>query len=206
MNPRKEAVLGGIRRGLKGRPAAPAPARPPEPEPADPEGLAGMLAGRLADVAATCERVADAGAVPAALRRHLGAEACAGKIACSADVAGIAWGGEGLDVSPAHAPADCEAAVTGALCAVAETGSLVVTSAVPGGLEASLLPARHVCVLEKGRIVRTVGEAVGAVLSAGPGLPRSFSFVTGPSVTADIEQTLVRGAHGPLGLHVIIVG
>lgn len=206
MMARKEAVLDRIRRRSKGGQGFPPPGRPESPAAPPGADLAALFAERLGEVAGTCEHVAGPEDVPQALRRHLGQAADGGKVVLARDTAHIGWGREGLDASPENPPAECVAGVTGAVCAIAETGTLVLSSDVPGGMEASLLPERHVCVLERKRIVGDMREAIEVALAGGDGMPGNLVFVTGPSVTADIEQTMVRGAHGPLGVHVMIVG
>jgi len=92
--------------------------------------------------------------------------------------------------------------VTGALCAIAETGSLVLVSGAGETLTASLLPPVHAVVLRTGQIVPTVAEAL-----ARPEVRRAAAgvIVTGPSRTADIEMALTIGVHGPGKLTVFLV-
>ncbi|MBC7294703.1 MAG: LUD domain-containing protein, partial [Thermoleophilia bacterium] len=97
------------------------------------------------------------------------------------------------------------AGVTGALCAVAETGTVVVG---PGRATEGLLavlPQLHVVVLPAERIKPDLASALAelAPLAAQPGT--RLAFITGPSRTADIELTTVLGVHGPLDLAVIVV-
>ena len=47
-------------------------------------------------------------------------------------------------------------------------------------------------------------DALSSVQDSDAGMPRAINLVSGPSKTADIEQTLVYGAHGPIQLHVIV--
>jgi L-lactate dehydrogenase complex protein LldG len=69
----------------------------------------------------------------------------------------------------------------------------------------ALLPDTHICVLPKSRIVATMEDAFALVREEIGQPPRSMFFVSGPSRTADIEQTLVIGAHGPYRVHVVLV-
>ncbi len=96
-----------------------------------------------------------------------------------------------------------EGVVTAATAAIAETGSLVL-QALPGqGRRAgTLVPDFHLCVVRFGDIVENVPEAF-ARLAATPTLP--LTFVSGPSATADIEMTRIKGVHGPRFLHVLLV-
>ncbi|MEZ0396376.1 MAG: LUD domain-containing protein [Anaerolineales bacterium] len=92
--------------------------------------------------------------------------------------------------------------VTGALCAIAETGSVVLTSLAAQALTASLLPPVHAVILRGEQIVATVAEALARpeVRAAAAGV-----IVTGPSRTADIEMTLTIGVHGPGELTVFLI-
>ena len=94
------------------------------------------------------------------------------------------------------------AGVTGALCGIAESGSLVLISGSGQTLTASLLPEVHVAVLKTSRLVPTLAEAlrIPEVQKAASGI-----IVTGPSRTADIEMTLTIGVHGPGELHVFLI-
>lgn len=94
------------------------------------------------------------------------------------------------------------AGVTGALCGIADTGSLVLISGAGQTLTASLLPEIHVAVLRTSRLVPSLAEALRRpeVRTAPAGV-----IVTGPSRTADIEMTLTIGVHGPGELHVFLI-
>ncbi len=96
-----------------------------------------------------------------------------------------------------------QAVVTGAQCAIAETGSLVLQD-VPGQgpRAATLVPDFHLCVVRVEDIVENVPQAF-ARLAATAAVPTTF--VSGPSATADIEMTRIKGVHGPRFLHVLLV-
>lgn len=106
----------------------------------------------------------------------------------------------GLGLSIAADPADADVGLSGARCALATTGSLVLTSEV--GRKASLLPMNHVALLQAEHIVPTMAEALEHYLDE---LPSSWVQATGPSRTADIELTLTTGVHGPGVVHVILI-
>ncbi len=101
----------------------------------------------------------------------------------------------------------CDAGITGCESLVAQTGSILVSSATCGGRGLSVLPPVHVVVATPEQVVATLGDAFQGLLSGHPnGLPSMLSFITGPSRTGDIERILVLGAHGPKELIVILVG
>ena len=105
--------------------------------------------------------------------------------------------------------ANCDAGVTAVDYAIAETGTIVLSSDEPNALLVSLLPTIHIALLRPSQISASLGEVISKlnVERVGPGKScRSASFITGPSRTSDVELTLSIGVHGPKELHVIIVG
>ena len=107
-------------------------------------------------------------------------------------------------ISYPQAPvSDAQVGVTSAEYALADTGTLVVMSAAEPRLF-SLLPPVHVAVIESSRILSGLDELLTRVPLPAD-LTASMVLITGPSRTADIEQILVRGVHGPGELHVVIV-
>ena len=97
-------------------------------------------------------------------------------------------------------PAAADVGISGARCAIANTGTLVLTSEM--GRKASLLPMNHVAILKAEQIVPSMAEALETYLDE---LPSVWVQATGPSRTADIELTLTTGVHGPGVTHVILV-
>ena len=89
--------------------------------------------------------------------------------------------------------------------AIAETGSLVLTSAPERGRSVTLLPPTYVAIFPAERVLRTVPEAIEKYAGHG-GLPANICFHTGPSRSGDIEMSLVTGMHGPGDVHVVLVG
>ena len=101
----------------------------------------------------------------------------------------------------------CDAGITACESLVAQTGSILVSSATCGGRALSILPHVHVVVATVDQVVATLGEAIQAIRERHAGrMPSMLSFITGPSRTGDIERILVLGAHGPKELIVILIG
>jgi L-lactate dehydrogenase complex protein LldG len=94
--------------------------------------------------------------------------------------------------------------MTGATLAIAETGTVVLQNVAGQGRRAvTLVPDYHLCVVRVEDVVETVPEAI-ARLQGTAGL--ATTFVSGPSATADIEMTRIKGVHGSRFLDVILVG
>ncbi|HSA67853.1 MAG TPA: lactate utilization protein, partial [Methyloceanibacter sp.] len=100
------------------------------------------------------------------------------------------------------------AALSRAVAAAAETGSLILVSGTDNPTTLAFLPETHFILVRAGDVVGSYEEAfdrLRAIYGEG-NLPRTVNLISGPSRTADIEQTIVRGAHGPKRLHVVILG
>lgn len=92
--------------------------------------------------------------------------------------------------------------VTGAFCAVAESGTIILHhSRVEGRRVLTLLPDWHLCILNTSQIVETLPEYFARVEQP----PALVTWISGPSATADIEMTRIKGVHGPRHLNVILV-
>lgn len=91
---------------------------------------------------------------------------------------------------------------------VAETGTLVLTSGSDNPTTLNFLPELHLVVLEAANVAAVLEHAFRTLRTRfGAGeMPRTVNLVTGPSRSADIEQTLLYGAHGPKALAILLVG
>jgi len=95
-----------------------------------------------------------------------------------------------------------EGVVTTCFCAVADSGTIVLHHSPSEGRRVlSLLPDWHLCILRASQIVQTLPEYFS--LCEQP--PSLVTWISGPSATADIEMTRIKGVHGPRFLHVILV-
>ena len=156
-------------------------------------------------LASTIEDVTSLDGVPAATARYLRQHGLPLTAVCWPQFADLPWQGAGMDIE-ARAARDTDlVGVTGAFCAIAETGTLMTVSGPRTPATASLLPETHIAIVPASRIVRGMEEAWQLVRAELGQPPRAVSFISGPSRTADIEQTVTLGAHGPYRVHILLM-
>lgn len=177
-------------------------ARRPGPQPRIQGDLAERFRAKAEILASTVDRVASLAEVPAAVVRYLGTEA--GRAVVAPDIAGLPWQAAGLEVEARGAVDADRVGITGCFCAIAETGTILLLSGPDTPATVSLLPEIHIAVVPVGRIVATMEEAFALLRAERGELPRAVNFVSGPSRTGDIEQTIVLGAHGPCRVHLVL--
>jgi L-lactate dehydrogenase complex protein LldG len=96
-----------------------------------------------------------------------------------------------------------EGIVTAAFCAVADSGTIVLHHSPQEGRRVlTLLPDWHLCILRASQVVETLPEYFARCSTP---LPRLVTWISGPSATADIEMTRIKGVHGPRFLQVILM-
>ena len=108
----------------------------------------------------------------------------------------------GFHVHRGEAPSIEEAGVSTAIYGLADTGSVVLAAAPEEPRARSLLPYVHVTLLREDLILPGLSELFAAL---GDDLPSALAIVTGPSRSADIEQKLAVGVHGPGEVHVVLL-
>ena len=111
----------------------------------------------------------------------------------------------GVDVQPLSrdASAAADLGVTVATAAIATTGTVVQRSDVVGGRTASLLPPVHLCLVPASCIVANSADVLRR-LGDEP-LPSNVVLITGPSRSADIEQIIAMGVHGPVAVELVVL-
>jgi L-lactate utilization protein LutC len=142
--------------------------------------------------------------VPALLARYLSERELPMRGVCWSSLSNLPWSTAGLEMQSRPAKDQDLVGVTGAFCAIAETGTLMMLSGAETPATTSLLPETHVAVLDPGRIVATMEDAWDLMRKECKQPPRAVNFISGPSRTADIEQTVTLGAHGPYRVLVIL--
>lgn len=224
----KDAVLGAIRRGLRRGPLPPdqqamlrgrLAQHPRHPIPARSRvGRVEQIALMVRNVEkefGTVERVAGPEAVPGAITAFLAAQNLPSALVMAPhpELRAMPWDQHKLlQVREGRAEPTDLVSLQHAFAAVAETGTLMLPSAPERPTTINLLADTAIVVLRASRVVGPLEDAWdllrrerGADSGASGFMPRNVMLVTGPSRSADIEQTLELGAHGPRQLHVILI-
>ena len=153
----------------------------------------------------TVELIASEKEIPSAIQTYLEAQNAALQLAITPDptLQSLDWGKietvEALDPNQGSA-------VSRARWGIAETGSLVLVSSPTQPTLYAFLPLRHIVILPKSNVVGHMEDFWREFRDTNELMPRNINFVTGVSGTADIESKLVRGAHGPRQLHILLTG
>ena len=181
-------------------------ARPPRHiRPAQEEDNLARFIRKFESRAGTIQRVASLAEVPAAVEAYRLAKGLPPRAVIGAALKDLPWPADWA-VSHGAAGPDATLSVTPSLAGIAETGSLMLGASPESPTTHNFVPDDHVVVLQADRIVAYFEDAL-AVLRARPeGMPRATNIISGPSRTADVEQTIQLGAHGPRRVHVILVG
>jgi L-lactate dehydrogenase complex protein LldG len=142
---------------------------------------------------------------PAAVARYLSANQLPLQAAVWPELADLDWQGAGIQAEARKADGCDPVGITASFCAIAETGTLLLLSGPATPASNSLLPETHIALVSATRVVKGMEDAWELLREQRGELPRATNFVSGPSRTADIEQTLVLGAHGPCRVHIVLV-
>lgn len=161
-------------------------------------------------VAATVARVAATADVPGEIARFLRTNNLPATVRMGNDerLAALPWAATAIDITKGPSDGNDLSSISHAEAGVAETGTLALVSGAHNPTNLNFLPDNHIVVLQAGTVVPTY-EAVWEMVRARYGkgiMPRTVNFITGPSRSADIEQKMLLGAHGPRRLHIVIVG
>ncbi len=218
----RDAILSKIRRRLEGRPGRESieavaehvdrhranlvPARGQ----VDLEQRIALFEEATKELSGSIERLGGMEEIPEAVARYLRQQnqPLELRAAPHPSLEGLPWEREPLmTVAKGRAEPEDRVSLTPVEGAVAETATLVLVSGPETPTTLNFLPETHIAVVRTSQLHGTYEEVFeGLRARYGPGvLPRTVNFVTGPSRTGDIEQTLQLGAHGPKRLHILLV-
>jgi L-lactate dehydrogenase complex protein LldG len=165
---------------------------------------------RQAELAmATVAEVASGDEVPDAVAAYLRSHNLPATLRMGEDprLTAMPWAQTTLDISHGRSAGNDLNGISHAFGGVAETGTLALISGPENPSSLNFLPDNHIVVVRAADI-RGEYEGIWARVRekfGKGGMPRTVNFITGPSRSADIEQTLLLGAHGPRRLHIVLV-
>ena len=220
----RDAILSSVRRSLRRGPVegadeAPlarrleAPERNLVPARADlpPAERLALFVSMATAADATVTRVDSTDHVPQSLAAYLKEQNLPARVrmAPHPGLEALPWDRAGmLEIVKGAAEASDEVGLAPAFAGVAETGTLVLHSGPENPTTLNFLPDTEVVVIDAADVVASYEDAWDRIRAkfGRRALPRTVNMVTGPSRSADIEQTLQLGAHGPRRLHIVIHG
>jgi len=222
----REQILGSIRKSLKRGPVTEAhavelrarldaharnliPARAASLDPAEQVELFIRMAE---GVQASVVRVKSAAEVPGAVADYLAEKNLPSKLVMTPDpqLDAVPWVDRPLlEIRRGRAEDGDLTGVTACVAAVAETGTLMLTSGPESPTRNNFLPDHHLVVMRRDQVVATYEDGFDRLRARSKDSewipPRTINFITGPSRTGDIEQKIELGAHGPRRLHIILI-
>ncbi|WP_305857943.1 LutC/YkgG family protein [Balneatrix alpica] len=119
-------------------------------------------------------------------------------------IASLPWQEQGISLQQRVAAVGDSASLTGSFAAIAETGTLMLHSSPDSPTTLNFLPDWHWVLLRSSRIQSCYEDAWQLLRTELGSLPRTVNMITGPSRSADIEQRLQMGAHGPRKLSILL--
>ena len=154
----------------------------------------------------TFERITSIGAIVGAFERYLRCYSLTSNILVGVgkmlDL--VEWP-ESWQVDRRPAVVSDRVTVSEAFAGIAETGTLVFLQSPQAPTSHLFLAEDHLVVLDTTKIVKYQEEVWRRLRSEVSKFPRTVNFITGPSKTGDVEQTIEYGAHGPRRLHLLLV-
>jgi L-lactate dehydrogenase complex protein LldG len=203
----RERVLADIRSSLGRSSAAPSaivPLAGDGPRPAFDGGLVERFVAKMLEKSATLVRVASLAEVGSEVARFV-ASVNAGRSLCVSNALGaIVWPPE-FEIHHRAARREDETSVTPCFAALAESGSIVTLSGPDTPSTLNFVPENHIVIVRASQVLRHLEDVWAQWRASGRPMPRTLNIIAGPSRTADIEQTIQLGAHGPRRLHVLLV-
>ena len=175
------------------------------PQPGWQEDLFTRFIQKAEQAAASVERVNSVKIIVDAVRSYLSAHSLGEKLVCAGTplLEQLKWP-ESMSTETRLATIDDKVVFVEAYAGIAETGSIVMCSGKATPASLNFLPDHFLCVVHKSRIVKNMEDVWEHLRREGGSLPRAINIITGPSRTADVEQIIQMGAHGPRRVHILL--
>lgn len=179
---------------------------PRGPQPQWPETLHERFLAKLTKVAATHAELKSKAEIVPAVQAYLDAQSLPRQLVAAPHplLQEVVWP-QGWQVAQRRAQGEDRVGLAVAFCAIAETGSLMLLAGPDSPTTLNFLPDDFLCLVPEDRIVPRMEDAWALLREERGAMPRATNIVTGPSRTADVEQTIQLGAHGPRRLHVLLL-
>jgi L-lactate dehydrogenase complex protein LldG len=181
----------------------------PERGRVSPDAQLALFTRMVEKVGATVVRVGDTAQIPEAIAQYLRDRNLPARIRMGDDVLlnALPWQRTQIETSHGASDGTDPIGLSHAFGAAAESGTLVLVSGIANPTTLNFLPETHIVVLQRADLAGDY-ETIWRKLRSeyGRAMPRTVNLISGPSRSADIEQTIVRGAHGPRELHIVVVG
>lgn len=211
MSNSRDAILGAVRDAHKRGPLDASKRAeldaivPAHTRPAQDEDAVERFIRKFESRAGTVERIATLDDVPAAVEAHRAEFDLPKRAAVGGALRDLHWS-DGWTVHHGAAGTEELLSVTTCIAGIAETGSLMLGGGPDNPTTHNFVPDDHVVVLQIAHIVEHFEDAWAMLRTLEHGMPRATNIISGPSRTADVEQTIQLGAHGPRRVHVLLVG
>ena len=175
----------------------PSPQIPPPQNFAPRDNLVRRFMRAAEENGATTERITEDDAIPDAAARRLRALGLSPQAVCTPEWAHLSWRAAGIDAQNRMPKETDNCGITGVVAAAADCGAMSVRGDNRRQLATSLLPPHHIAIVRARIIMPSLADIFAPVRGV-------YALFCGPSRTADIEQTLTIGIHGPLTVHILI--
>lgn len=166
--------------------------------------LLDVFKAKVISTAATLAELPSMAQVPEAVAEYYRQHAGQGELAVAPALRELPWP-QDLPIGFGTCDGKQILGVSDSFCAMAETGTLVLLSSADNPTGLNFLPDYHIVVVRRDRVVAHQEDIWQLLRTEQDAVPRTVNMITGPSRTADVEQTIQLGAHGPRSLHVLLV-
>jgi len=201
----RERVLAQIRESL-GRTGSAAlqPLPGAGPRPAYDGDVVEHFVAKMQEKAATVEPLGSLAEVGTAVQRFLDRVQAPPRLRAARALPDIAWPA-GLQIEHGAARREDVSSVTPCFAALAESGGIVTLSGPDTPSTLNFVPDNHIVLVLRSQVQRHLEDVWAQWRASGRPMPRTLNIISGPSRTADIEQTIQLGAHGPRRLHILVL-
>ena len=186
------------------------------PKPAFAGDVIERFVAKMIEKSATVERLASLDEVGPAVQRFMLAAGAPPRLRVAGALTGATQGASpvaqtgitwppGIEVLGGAARREDTTSLTPCFAAVAESGGIATLSGPDTPSTLNFVPDNHIVLVRTEQVLPHFEDLWTLWRASGLAMPRSFNIISGPSRTADIEQTIQLGAHGPRRLHILLL-